>query len=91
MLSNNFLLPHGSRPPLSLAIRLPWADLLLPVFGEDVLACDRCGGRRVVLAFLTERRVVKAILEHLDLPTTGRPVAPARASPRAELVLWQDG
>ena len=45
----------------------------------------------MVLAFLTERRLVKAILEHLDLPTTGPPAAPARASPQAELVLWQGG
>ena len=71
--------------------RLPWAELLLRVFREDVLAEGRCGGRRVVLAFLTERRVVKAILEHLGLPTTGPPVAPARASPQAELLVWQGG
>ena len=70
---------------------MPWAELLLRVFREDVLACDRCGGRRVVLAFLSERAVVKAILRHLGLPTTGPPVAPARASIQVELPSWQDG
>jgi hypothetical protein len=29
----------------------------------------------VVLAFLTEEKLVKAILEHLGLPTTGPPLA----------------
>ncbi len=73
-----------SRPPS----RLPWAHLLRRVFREDVLECNRCGGRRVVLAFLSERRAVKAILQHLGLPTTGPPVAPARGSPQMELVPW---
>jgi hypothetical protein len=30
--------------------RLPWADLLKRVFGDDVLQCP-CGGRRKVVAF----------------------------------------
>ncbi len=78
----------AARPrPLS---RLPWAELLRRVFREDVLECNRCGGRRVVLAFLSERRAVKAVLQHLGLPTTGPPVAPARGSPQMELVPWPD-
>jgi hypothetical protein len=44
----------------------------------------------VVLAFLTEEKVVKAILEHLGLPTTGPPLAPARRSQQPELTTWQD-
>ncbi len=63
-----------ARPPS----RLPWAELLRRVFCEDVLECNRCGGRRVVLAFLIEHSAVKAILEHLRLPTTGPPVASIR-------------
>ncbi len=63
--------------------RIPWAELLLRVFREDVLLCP-CGGRRVVLAFVTEKKVVKEILEHLGLPTTGPPVAPARIAAACE-------
>jgi len=59
--------------------RIPWAELLLRVFREDVLSCS-CGGRRVVLAFITEKKVVKEILEHLGLAATGPPIAPARPS-----------
>jgi hypothetical protein len=41
--------------------RIPWAELLLRVFREDALLCS-CGGRRVVLAFVTEKKIVKEIL-----------------------------
>ena len=75
-----------ARPPS----RLPWALLLRRVCREEVLECNRCGGRRVVLAFVIERSAVKAILEHLRLPTTGPPVAPARSNPQMELVPWPD-
>jgi hypothetical protein len=59
------------------------------VFCEDVLLCP-CGGRRVVLAFMTEKKIVKEILEHLGLPTTGPPVAPARIAAACEDAPWQD-
>jgi hypothetical protein len=37
-----------------------------------------------VLAFLTERAAVKKILEHLGLPATGPPKAPARWAAQLE-------
>jgi hypothetical protein len=61
----------------------------LRVFREDVLLCP-CGGRRVMLAFVTEKSVVKEILEHLGLPTTGPPIAPARSAPSDQDPPWQD-
>ncbi|MFL5441011.1 MAG: transposase [Myxococcales bacterium] len=67
-----------SVPPRGPDSRIPWAELLLRVFREDVLVC-LCGGRRVVSAFIT-RRVVTEILEHLGLPTTGPPIAAARGA-----------
>ena len=69
--------------------RIPWAELLLRVFREDVLVCP-CGGRRVLLAFITEKKVVKEILEHLGLPPTGPPIAPARITAAGEDAPWQD-
>ena len=69
--------------------RISWAELLLRVFREDVLLCP-CGGRRVVLAFITEKKVVKEILEHLGLPSTGPPVAPTRITAASEEAPWQD-
>jgi hypothetical protein len=48
--------------------RHPWAELMKRVFLVDVLRCPRCGGRRRVLAAITESRVVRAILASLGLP-----------------------
>ena len=59
--------PAATRKPRG---RLDWAALLKRVFEVDVLACVRCPGRLRVLAFLTDRGVVKRILEHLGLPSS---------------------
>ena len=48
------------------------------------------GGRRLVLAFITEKKVVKEILEHLGLPATGPSIAPARMPEAGEDIRWQD-
>jgi hypothetical protein len=45
---------------------------------EDVLACA-CGGRRSIVADITERDVVVAILAHLGLPAEAPPIARARS------------
>jgi hypothetical protein len=55
------------------------------VFKVDVLKCENCGGRLTVLALLTERAVVKKILEHLGLQATGPPKAPARGAAQLDL------
>jgi len=50
--------------------------LLKRVFAVDVLSCHRCGGRREVLALITEGSVVRAILDCLGLPTEGSILGP---------------
>ena len=72
--------PDDAPPPA----RMPWADLLARVYKADVLKCERCGGRMTVLAYITERDVVHQILDHLGLPSTGPPVAPARSRPQLD-------
>ena len=47
----------------------------------DVLHCVRCGGRRVVLAGVTDPSAIRAILEHLELDPEPPVPAPARAPP----------
>jgi hypothetical protein len=49
----------------------------------DVFACGRCGGRRRVLAYLTARQAVRAILEHLGLPSLPQRLSPARGPPQS--------
>ncbi|NOJ51462.1 ATP-dependent helicase HrpA [Myxococcus xanthus] len=49
----------------------------------DVFGCVRCGGRRRVLAYVKWAPGVRAILEHLGLPTACARLAPARGPPQA--------
>ena len=44
----------------------------------------------MVLAYLTEPGPVKAILDHLGLPSTGPPLAAARSSAGPRETAWQD-
>lgn len=74
--------------PRSRAGRLPWADLLRRVFADDVLQCA-CGGRRSVIAVVTDPTVARTLLVALDLPHEPSAFAPARDPPQAELA-WDD-
>ena len=60
--------------------RLPWADLLRRVFADDVLQCV-CGGRRSVIAVVTDPTVARALLAVLDLSCEPATFAPARDPP----------
>jgi hypothetical protein len=73
--------------------RLSWADLMKRVFEVDVLECPRCGGRRKLIAVITEPLVIVAILESLGLPTRAPPRAPARREDGGEQgeLDWQGG
>ncbi len=55
-----------------------WAEVLSRTFDFDVFACVRCGGRRRVLASVNEEGGVRAMVEHLGLPTAGARLAPER-------------
>jgi hypothetical protein len=66
----------GSRRCLTLAPSTAWA-----------LSSSSCAG---VVAIITEAAAIKAILEHLGLPTTGPPVPPARSRVQPDPWAWQD-
>ena len=63
--------------------RIEWAELLRRLYWVDVLACP-CGGGRAMVADISDRNVVVAILAHLGLPPFAPPGARAR-SPAFEL------
>jgi hypothetical protein len=67
--------------------RVDWAELLRRTFDFDVFSCPRCGGRRRVLALLTQGSVIRRILRHLHLPELPPPQAPARGPARQGL--WE--
>ena len=70
--------------------RSTWASLLMRVLHVDALACIRCGAPMLVLAFISDPRVVKKILDHLRLPTTDPHRAPARLS-RQQMEMFAEG
>jgi hypothetical protein len=71
---------EGSSAPKKAASRpnLPWAELIRRVFAVDVLECPRCGGRKRILAAIQTPGAIRAILEHLSLPSRAPPITPAR-------------
>jgi hypothetical protein len=74
--------------PRSRSGRLPWADLLRRVFANDVLQCA-CGGRRSVIAIVTDPTIARTLLVALDLPHEPSAFAPARDPPQVALA-WDD-
>lgn len=67
---------HQDEPTLSparkQALRRRWADLIRRVFELDPLRCP-CGGTFRVVSFITQPRVVRKILDHLNKnPNPGR-------------------
>lgn len=80
------LLQHATafpspKPPRG-PYRLAWATLLRRVFAIDVLHCERCGGRRQLVALIQTPQVAEKILAHLGLSTRAPAAAPARAPPQ---------
>ncbi|MFH1529958.1 MAG: transposase [Pseudomonadota bacterium] len=69
--------------------RLGWAKLLRRVLDVDVLTCPECATSMTVIAFLTDPPVLRRILDHLGLPSSSPPLAPAR-SPLDEAGLFVD-
>ncbi len=55
------------------------------VFDLEVLICPHCNGRRKLLAFITDSKVVRRILEHLGLTPDPPRMAPARSPPELAL------
>jgi Putative transposase len=64
--------------------RVPWAELLKRVFAEDILTC-RCGGRRSVVAVVTDPASARTILDRL-----GMAQRPAVFTPRGPPDLFDD-
>jgi hypothetical protein len=65
------------------ARRLPWAQLLERVFGDDVLRCP-CGGKRKVVAFIPGPKMAQEILKAIGIDAPRLVIAKARAPPHQE-------
>jgi len=51
------------------AARKRWANLLRHIYEVDPLVCPRCGGMMKIIAFITEPRVIRAILDSVPART----------------------
>ena len=60
------------------------------VLDVDALECPKCQTPMVVLAFLTDPRVLYKILDHLKLPSSPPDTAPAMPMPQ-EREMFGDG
>jgi len=79
---------HSPPPPPSVspslaALRRGWAQLIRRVYEVDPLVCPRCQGLMRVVAFITEGRVIRRILDHLGASAFRAPQdrAPPLAAP----------
>jgi len=61
--------------------RITWAQLLKRVFKIDMETCSSCGGKLKVIAAITEKAIIKKILEHLGIPTKSPKTHPSRGPP----------
>jgi hypothetical protein len=63
------------------ALRRRWAQLIRRVYEIDPLVCPRCQGVMRVVAFITDGRVIRRILDHLG--ASARRATQDRAPPPA--------
>jgi hypothetical protein len=63
----------AQRENLTLTVaRRRWAELLRHMYEVDPHQCPACGGAMRIVAFLTERAVIDAILQHVRRTTPAR-------------------
>jgi hypothetical protein len=75
-------LSQGPRQPRR--PRLNWAAIQQRTFGDDVYRCP-CGGRRAVLAVVTNPRTAEEVLRNLGLLAPRAPLPPSQAPPQLSL------
>ena len=73
--------PRAPEPRLAVRATALWAFLISRIYEVFPLACPNCGNAMSLIAFVTEPASVARILEHLELPPTPPPLAPARGPP----------
>jgi hypothetical protein len=81
--------PVPSAPPPPKRHRYSWAHQLKRSLRVDALVCPKFATLLRVLAFLSDPAVVTKILDHLRLPSSAPPLAPARM-PEDEFPFFQD-
>ena len=76
--------PEPAQPKRSKAHYL-WAVLIARIYEVFPLLCPLCGGQMRLIAFVTEGRQIRRILDHIGVDSEPPHIAPARGPP-----LWDD-
>ncbi len=63
--------------------RLGWAKLMARVWDLDVLECPKCRSRMQCIAFITEARVIRRILDSVGLPADSPRAHPPKVDQQA--------
>ena len=63
-----------------------WAVLIAHIHEVFSLLCPLCGGQMRLIAFITEGRQIRKILDHIGVDSEPPQISPARGPP-----LWDDG
>ena len=61
--------------------RISWARLLKRVFNIDIEVCPKCRGKIKIIAAIEDPKVIKKILDHMNLPSVAPVLLPARGPP----------
>ena len=61
----------ADKPATPRHVAMSWAKRLKRVFGVDIEACARCGGKLQVIASIEEPEVIARILAHLEPSQAG--------------------
>jgi len=64
--------------------RISWARLLKRVFNIDITVCQKCQGKIKIIAAIEDPKVIKKILDHLQLPSMAPRLANARGPPASD-------
>lgn len=65
------------------AARKRWANLIRHIYEVDPLVCPRCGGVMKIISFITEQRVIRAILDSVRRSCTPSPAGSLHPPPPA--------
>ncbi len=75
---------QASAPQQEQQRRMRWAELLKRSFLIDILECDKCGGRREVIAVIKDTNTVTKTLDHVGITSAPQRFEPARAPPQQD-------
>jgi hypothetical protein len=73
--------PESERPSTHRCRYRPYLELVARTFGDDLAACERCGGRMRLVALVRDQESIARFLRAIGEPVETPPLAPAHGPP----------